>query len=157
MLAILLGLLALTACGEKKAASAPEVVRAWSAALDRNDNEHAARLFADGAQVIQNGETILATHADALRWNAALPCGGRISHLEVRGKDQVLAIFQLEERPQHRCDANGGQAATIFQVENGRIVLWHQTPVPDRYAPGGQLVYLVTGEFREFSDASHPA
>jgi limonene-1,2-epoxide hydrolase len=140
LVAILLGLLALTACGAKKTASAPEVVRAWSAALDRNDNEQAARLFADGAQIIQNGETTLATHADAVRWNAALPCGGRISHLEVRSKSQVLAVFELEERPQHRCDANGSQAATIFQVENGRIVLWHQTAVPEEFAPGGQVI-----------------
>jgi limonene-1,2-epoxide hydrolase len=140
LVAILLGLLALTACGGKKTASAPEVVRAWSAALDRNDNEQAARLFADGAQIIQNGEATLATHADAVRWNAALPCGGRISHLVVRRNGQVLAVFELEERPQHRCDANGSQAATIFQVENGRIVLWHQTAVPDEFAPGGQVI-----------------
>jgi limonene-1,2-epoxide hydrolase len=138
--AILLVLLALSACGGEKTASAPEVVRAWSAALDRNDNEQAARLFADGAQVIQNGETTLATHADAVRWNAALPCGGRISHLEVRGENQVLAVFELEERPRHRCDANGGQAAALFRVERGRIVLWHQTSVPDAYTPGGQVI-----------------
>ena len=140
VLAILLVLLALTACGAKKTASAPDVVRAWSAALDRNDNEQAARLFADGAQIIQNGEATLATHADAVRWNAALPCGGRISHLEVRGKNQVLAIFELEERPHHTCDANGSQAAAVFQVENGRIVLWHQTPVPAAFTPGGQVI-----------------
>jgi limonene-1,2-epoxide hydrolase len=140
VLAILLGVLALTACGAKQTASAPEVVRAWSAALNRNDNEQAARLFAGGAQVIQNGELTLATHADAVRWNAALPCGGRISHLEVRSKNQVLAIFELQERPHHRCDGTGGQAAAIFEVENGRIVLWHQTAVPAAYTPGGQVI-----------------
>jgi len=140
VLAILLGVLALTACGVQKTASAPDVVRAWSAALDRNDNEQAARLFAGGAQIIQNGELTLVTHADAVRWNAALPCGGRISHLEVRGKTQVLAVFELQERPQHRCDTNGGQAAAIFEVENGRIVLWHQTAVPDAFTPGGQVI-----------------
>ena len=137
---ILLGLLALTACGSHKTASAPDVVRAWSAALDRNDNEQAARLFANGARIIQNGEAILATHADAVQWNAALPCGGRISHLEVRSTRQVLAIFELEERPHHHCDANGNQAAALFEVENGRIVLWHQTAVPDDFAPGGQVI-----------------
>jgi len=140
VLAILLGVLALTACSATKTASAPDVVRAWSAALDRNDNERAARLFADGAQIIQNGEATLATHADAVRWNAALPCGGRISHLEVRGKSQVLAVFELQERPHHSCDGTGSQAAAIFQVENGRIVLWHQTAVPDAYTPGGQVI-----------------
>jgi hypothetical protein len=140
LLATLLGLLALTACGGHRAASPPDVVRAWSAALDRNDNEHAARLFAAGAQIVQNGELILASHADAVQWNAALPCGGRISHLEVRGKSEVLAIFELNNRPQHRCDSVGGQAATIFQVANGKIVLWHQTAVPDQYKPGGQVI-----------------
>ena len=111
-------------------------MRAWSAALDANDNEHAARLFADDAQIVQNGEQILQTHADAVRWNAGLPCGGRISHLELHGDDEVLAIFELRNRPQHRCDGLGSQAAAIFRVEHGRIVLWHQTVVPERFAPG---------------------
>jgi hypothetical protein len=133
---ILLAVLALTACGGGKSPSAEDVVRAWSAALDRNDNEHAARLFAHGARVIQDGELTLATHADAVRWNAGLPCGGRISALEVHGKDEVLAVFDLSSRPQHRCDGIGRQAAALFQVEDGEIVLWHQTAVPERLAPG---------------------
>jgi limonene-1,2-epoxide hydrolase len=140
MLAILLGLLALTACGEKKPASASDVVRAWSAALDRNDNQQAAHLFATGAQIVQNGELTLTTQQDAVRWNEALPCGGRITHLELHGKTEVLVIFELQERPHHSCDGPGAQAATIFRVEHGRIVLWHQTPVPEKYAPGGQVI-----------------
>ena len=141
VLAILVVLLAFTACGAKKTASAPDVVRAWSAALDRNDNEQAASLFADGAEVVQNDTLTLATHGDAVQWNAALPCGGRISHLEVHGKTEVLAVFELGDRPQHHCDTSGGtQAAALFRVEHGRIVLWHQTPVPDRYAPDGTVI-----------------
>jgi hypothetical protein len=138
-LAIALGLLALTACGGHKSASAQDVVRAWSAALDRNDNEHAARLFADGAQIVQNGEQTFATHADAVRWNAGLPCGGRISRLEMHGKDEVLAVFELRNRPQHRCDGVGSSAAALFRVEHGQIVLWHQTTVPARLAPGATI------------------
>lgn len=110
-------------------------MRAWSAALDRNDNERAARLFANGAQIVQNGEQTLSTHADAVRWNAGLPCGGRISRLEVHGTDEVLAIFELQERPQHRCDGAGSRAAALFRVEHGLIVLWHQTAVPEQVAP----------------------
>jgi len=139
LLAILLAVLALTACGASKSSSPISVVRSWSAALDRNDNEHAARLFADGAQIVQNGEETLLTHADAVRWNAGLPCGGQISHLELHGKTQVLAIFELSKRPGHRCDAVGSQAAAIFRVEHGQIVLWHQTAVPERFVPGGQV------------------
>ena len=47
--AIILTALALTGCGGHKTASAEQVTRAWSAALNRNDNEAAARLFTDGA------------------------------------------------------------------------------------------------------------
>ncbi|MFL5926414.1 MAG: hypothetical protein ACJ77E_05715 [Gaiellaceae bacterium] len=134
--ATLLALLALTACGGSRSTSAEDVVRAWSAALDRNDNEHAARLFAHGARIVQDGELTLATHADAVRWNAGLPCGGRISALELHGNDEVIAVFDLSNRPQHRCDGIGRQAAALFQVEKGQIVLWHQTAVPEQFAPG---------------------
>ena len=56
LVAILLAVAVLTACGGHKTASPSEVVRAWSAALDRNDNDAAGGLFADSAQVIQDGE-----------------------------------------------------------------------------------------------------
>ena len=137
---ILVAVLALSACGGHGKPSAESVARAWSTALNRDDNEAAGRLFANGAEIVQNGAETLQTHADAVRWNAGLPCGGRITHVELHGKTEVLAIFQLKERPQHRCDAPGGIAAALFQVEDGKIVLWHQSEVPDRYLPGGQTV-----------------
>lgn len=134
--AILVAVLALTACGAKKQPSATQLVRAWSAAIDRNDNEAAARLFGDGALIVQGGPETLQTHADAVRWNAGLPCGGRITHLEVHGDHEVVAQFVLTERPQHSCDAPGGAAAALFQVKDGKIVLWHQAEVgPDVPAP----------------------
>jgi hypothetical protein len=105
-------------------------VRAWSAALDRNDNEHAALFFDDGSTVVQNGAFTLATHADAVRWNAALPCGGTIVSITQRSRDEVLAVFKLRGRPQHRCDAPGSEAAALFRVRDGKIELWHQTDVP---------------------------
>ena len=135
----MLGLLALTACGGHKTASPDAVVRAWSAALDRNDNETAGRLFADGAQVIQNNRmTRLPTHAVAVRWNALLPCGGTIVSLEPRGPQLVLAVFKLSERPGHACDAPGQEAAALFEVQKGRIVVWHQTDVPTA-PPAGEV------------------
>ena len=114
--AITLALLALTACSGHKSRSPGEVVRAWSAALDRNDSEAAGHLFADGAQVIQGDVETLATQADAVRWNAALPCGGVITLLEPRSNGQILAIFDLTERPHHNCDAPGTKAAAVGQA-----------------------------------------
>ena len=38
-----------------------------------------------------------------------------------------------------RSPTRGQAAAAIFQVEHGQIVLWHQTAVPERFAPGGQV------------------
>jgi xanthine/CO dehydrogenase XdhC/CoxF family maturation factor len=134
-LAILLAVPALAACGGHKGASPEAVARAWSAALDRSDNEAAAALFAKGAQVIQSDEITLDTHDDALAWNRALPCGGRIKKVIRRAPDEVLVVFLLDERPRHTCDAPGADAAAIFRVEHGKIVLWHQTVPPDEEPP----------------------
>jgi limonene-1,2-epoxide hydrolase len=135
LLAILLAVPALAACGGHKPPSAEAVARAWSAALDRSDNEAAAKLFANGAQVIQGDEITLETHADALAWNASLPCGGRIRKVIRRAADEVLVVFLLNERPRHVCDAPGADAAAIFRVQHGKIVLWHQTVPPDESPP----------------------
>jgi limonene-1,2-epoxide hydrolase len=136
--AIMLVVLALAACGGHKTTSPGEVVRAWSAALDRNDSEAAGRLFADGARVIQGDVETLATHSDAVQWNASLPCGGTITLLEPRSNGEVLAVFTLTNRPQHLCDGPGDQAAALFQVKNGKIVLWHEVDVPT-FPPAGTL------------------
>ena len=133
---LLAAVLTLAACGGHKPASAEQVARSWSAALDRNDNQAAARLFVDGAHIVQNGELTFTDHADAVRWNAALPCGGTITSVSRQSATDVLVIFTLENRPGHACDAPGQQAAALFRVRNGKIVLWHQTDVPPSAANG---------------------
>ena len=70
--------LALAACGGHKAQTPEQVARAWSAALNRGDDQAAAALFAHGAHVIQDDDEVLGNRDDATRWNAALPCGGTI-------------------------------------------------------------------------------
>ena len=52
--------------------SPPAVVRAWSKALNANDNKAAAALFAPGAELIQ-GVDVLLTPTLALAWNQSLP------------------------------------------------------------------------------------
>ena len=117
--------LVLAGCGGS--GRTPEsVVRAWSEALNAGDNQAAAELFAPGAQVVQGGRTIrLETRADAVAWNAALPCSGRIVELS-RESETVTATFLLGDRTTSACDAPGAQATAAFRIEDGKIVLWHQ-------------------------------
>jgi limonene-1,2-epoxide hydrolase len=127
---LLLAVLGLSACGGHAARSPAAVARAWSAALDSNDNRAAAALFANGAQVVQDQTLELPGGKDALRWNRELPCGGRVESVTAQGSNEVLVVFALTERPGHMCDGPGDQAAAVFRVEHGKIVLWHQVPPP---------------------------
>ena len=119
----------LAGCGGASTLSPEAVVRAWSDAIDRNDNAAAGRLFAPGARVIQIDTRTLRSPAEAREWNDELPCGGTIVSLTQDGAD-VTAVFKLGDRPQHVCDGPGSEASAIFRVEHGKIVLWHQTPLP---------------------------
>ena len=128
--ALLVLVLPLAACGSHKAASPEQVARSWSAALNSNDNKGAAALFARDARVIQDDVTVLHSAGDALEWNRLLPCGGAILGVSVQNTDEVIVTFQLKERPGHTCDGPGQEAAAVFRVEDGKIVLWHQVPPP---------------------------
>jgi hypothetical protein len=139
-LPILAVVLALAACGGSSSHSPESVARAWSAALDRSDDETAANLFANGAEIVQNGELTLRDHADAVTWNDGLPCGGHITSVQRHGKYEVLVVFNLIKRPGHRCDAPGQKAAALFRVVGGKIVLWHQTPAPATPPPAGNQI-----------------
>src|SRR4051794_22942035 len=134
-------LAALAAAAPVTAARAPQpeqVVRAWSKALNANDNEAAAQLFAPNAAVLQGGLSArLASHALAVAFNASLPCGGKIVAVRKAGT-QVLATFVLGERPRHTCDAPGGKASAVFDVRAGKIVLWAQVANPPDPRPKAQ-------------------
>ena len=119
----------LTSCGGGDP-SPQSVVRAWSEAVNSDDNEGAARLFADGARVVQGASVRrLETFAEARDWNAALPCAGRILSLSERG-DTVRATFLLGNRRRSRCDGPGARALALVRVRDGKIVLWHQLETP---------------------------
>jgi limonene-1,2-epoxide hydrolase len=116
----------LTGCGSSSP-SPESVVRAWSQELNSGDNEAAAKLFAPGAEVVQAaGAVKLTTLQQAIRWNASLPCSGRIVSIDTRG-DTATATFVLGNRQKQKCDGPGRHATAIFRVEKGKIVLWHQT------------------------------
>ena len=122
-------MLALTACGSHRAASPEAVARAWSAALNKDDDQAAAKLFASNARIVQGG-LVDVRGARLEAWNRSLPCGGAIESVTPQSKDEVLVVFRLTERPHHACDGPGQEAAAIFRVHGGKIVLWHQTDVP---------------------------
>jgi len=132
----LLAVALLAGCGGHKPASPESVVRAWSAAINAGENEKAADLFAPGAVVVQSGQLVLRTHADAVAWNAALPCAGHIVQIATDG-EQATATFLLGERPGQICDGPGQKATAVFTVHRGKIVLWHQVPNPGAGESGG--------------------
>ena len=107
--------------------STESVVRAWSQALNMDDNERAADLFARNAEIVQ-GDTVttLRTHRDAVRWNSSLPCSGRIVSITAKGQT-AKATFLLADRQHSRCDGPGEHATANFRVVKVKIVLWHQT------------------------------
>ena len=110
-------------------------MRAWSAAVNANRNNDAADLFAKDANVVQGDELVLHTHADAVRWNAALPCAGKVESVTTRSGGDLLVTFTLAVRPKHTCDGPGDEAAAIFRIAHGKIELFHQTDVPGAGTP----------------------
>ena len=127
----------LAGCGSTPP-SAESVVRAWSQQLNVGDNQGAAKLFAPGAEIVQAGTTLrLNTQAEAIAWNAALPCSGRIVSIKSSG-NTTRATFILGNRQKSKCDGPGQKATAIVRVKNGKIVLWHQTSAAP--APVGPTV-----------------
>ena len=133
---LLVGLLVL-ASPAGAARSPAAVVRAWSAAINRGDNEAAANLFARNATVAQGSYVLpLRTHKLAVLWNKSLPCAARILTLTVDRRGVADATFRLRNRsPVQRCDAPGAKARAAFTVRNGKIVAWVQLPVVEKPKP----------------------
>ena len=126
---------ALGGCAGSGTASPEEVVRNWSELLNADDNDGAADLFAGGAEVVQAGMSYrLTRHDEAVRWNAALPCNGKIVELEV-DEAEVTAVFVLSDSKTMPCDAPGARTTAIFTVRDGKIVRWEQ-PSGGAPAPG---------------------
>lgn len=119
-----------TGAGEPVPAELAKVVRAWSEAVNRNDNAAAAALFAPGAVARQSQEYQLVDAEVATLWNNGLPCAGTVVGLRMVDV-AVVATFVLGPRPQHQCDAPGARAGAAFVIKDGLIVLWQQVAIPD--------------------------
>jgi len=133
-LCTLLALATLAGCGSGPP-STESVVRAWSEALNQDDNNSAANLFAANARVVQDGTVLrLKTHKDAVNWNAALPCSGTLTSIHTDGQI-ATATFRLGDRGSSHCDGPGKKVTAIFRVVDGKIVLWHQTAPESAASP----------------------
>lgn len=128
VLLALVPLLAACGGGESESTGPDELARAWSRALNDDDNKAAGALFAVGARIEQPGLVIrVRTPNDAALWTGSLPCAGRILAIELNG-DEAIATFTLSDRKTSRCDAPGGRVKALFRAQGGKIVLFRQLP-----------------------------
>ena len=119
LLPVLLATAFLAGCGSGPP-STESVVRAWSQALNQDDNDTAANLFAPNARVVQ-GNTVLRlkTHEDAVAWNSALPCSGLITSIHSRGAI-VTATFRLGDRAKSHATGRDSASPRSSRSSTGR-------------------------------------
>jgi hypothetical protein len=103
-----LAVLAIAAVGCGGGRGSPtEVVRAWSAAVNRGDDEAAAALFGPKVEFVAGDyQTVLRTRAEVLAFNRAIGWCGPIVRL-ARNGDEVVAQFALASRPSGHCERGG--------------------------------------------------
>lgn len=108
-----------------------EVIEDWSTRLSVGDVEGAAGYFAVPSST-DNGGLIfdIRSDDDAITFNSSLPCGAKVVAAETDG-DLTTATFELTDRPGGDCGSGaGGQAATEFKIDDGKIVEWRRVEVP---------------------------
>jgi hypothetical protein len=106
------------------------LVRAWSAALARDDFREAASLFAHGALIQQSRTFRLRTRRAALAFNLSLPCRGRVTRVKDEAGDTAVAAFRLAPRrgvPPEACD---DVVRVRFRSRGGKFVEWRQLSQP---------------------------
>jgi hypothetical protein len=113
-------------CGDGGGGSPEEVVRGWSDAVNHGLNADAAAFFAVNAKVVQGRQAfILPTRAHASRFNASLPCQGKIVRLATEGS-RVTATFLLDHRATFACNGVGTADTVVFTIRHGRIAVWER-------------------------------
>ena len=149
--AIVLSLLALSACGGDSTSSTSatstvsgdadpadvQVIDGWVTALHQGDVEAAAGYFAIPS-VAENGPLLVRIRSvdDARGFNESLPCGARLIRAETVG-EFTTATFRLTERPgPGLCGpGTGGLAKTSFVIRDGEIVQWRRVGAGAGRAP----------------------
>jgi hypothetical protein len=116
-------------CGgsSHRTTSSAQVVRAWSAAVNRGDDEAAAALF--GSKVVfvaGDYRTVLRSRDEALAFNRAIGWCGPIVRL-ARDDGEVVAQFSLASRSSGHCERGGRERGSVaFRIRDGKIVFFDQ-------------------------------
>ena len=114
-------------CGSSSPRTPADVVRAWSAAVNRGDDEAAAALF--GSRVVfvaGDSQWVLRTPAQALAFNRAIGWCGPIVRL-ARTDEEIVAEFSLASRPSGHCERGGRERGSVyFRIRDGKIVFFDQ-------------------------------
>lgn len=111
-----------------------EVIDGWATALKAGNIEKAASYW-ELPSTASNGTPPLELNSEAevIAFNESLPCGAELVEATSEG-DLTTATFELTERPGGGCGPGaGGEASTVFKIEDGKIVEWRRGP-----DPGGQ-------------------
>jgi hypothetical protein len=118
--------IAVAGCGGGRN-SPEEVVRAWSAAVNRGDNGAAAALFGAKVEILAGDyQTVLHTHAQSLAFHRSLSWCGPIVML-AEHEDEVVARFSLASRKSGRCERGGRErGAVAFRIRDGKIIRFEQ-------------------------------
>ena len=114
------------------------LVRAWSAALGRDDFRAAASLFARGALIQQSRTFRLRTRRAALAFNLSLPCRGKVTKVKDEAGDTAVAAFSLAPRRGVSPEACNDIVRVRFRSRDGKFVEWRQ--LPQRATPPGRAV-----------------
>jgi len=112
-----------------------KVIADWATALKAGDVDKAASYWAlpstasNGTPPLQ-----LQTREQVIAFNNALPCGAELVKATTDDSGLTTATFDLTDRPGGGCGRGvGGQASTVFKIEDGKIAEWRRAP-----DPGGQ-------------------
>ncbi len=115
--------------------AAENVVRGWSAALNRDDFERAAQYFARGALIQQTERFRLTSRRAALDFNRSLPCRGLVTRVHDEGVATAVATFTLLPRPGAPRTSCDSIVRVRFRARGGKFVEWRQ--LPQRAGPQG--------------------
>jgi SnoaL-like domain len=119
--------IAAAGCGGSSRRTPAQVVRAWSAAVNRGDDEAAAALFGSTVVFVAgDSRFVLRTEAQALAFHRAIGWCGPIVRL-VQAGDEIVAQFSLASRPSGHCERGGRERGSVaFRVRDGKIVRFDQ-------------------------------